>query len=621
MVQEKIDNIRKERVLSKGRKGGYPQHVIFFDTETRWKVLENEHQLHTLRLGWSCYVNYRNKKTAKRREDWLYYTTINKFNRWLLSKTKPKRTLYVIASNVWFDVRVTSVDFYLFSKGFVCTSLYSRNFVTIMEFTNDNRKVVFLSTQNFLGLSVEKIGKLLDIPKYEVNFETATEEQLKEHCRIDTLIIKTAFGRWLDYTQRTNMGRFRNTRASQALTAYRSRFMPYNIYIHSNNKAIELERDSYFGGRTECFYIGTLKKRNIYKLDINSQYPSVMSKYKYPVRLIWYGKCSSVKRLAEHLKQYAVTARIYARVKEPIIPKRIDGHTCFPIGEFDCVVSTEALKRLLKTNSIIGVSEIAVYDTAPIFKNYMAFFNKEKEQFSQAEDTFGREMAKYFMNTFYGKWAQHKETVVYVEEANPYKVETEITHNLDNGYRGRIVTYGGLTTYYEDRGEIAANSFVTIASHVTEYARFLLWDYMKIAGRKNVYYCDTDSLFVNATGYRKLKRYIHPDKLGMLKVEAKTRECIIHGNKDYIFGTEVKCKGIRKDAEEIGKREYKQQYFPTLATFLREPITEGYTVKTIVKVLSGEYTKGIVLNSGFIIPYTITEGDITTISPLDDLPF
>jgi len=490
-----------------------------------------------------------------------------------------------------------------------------------MEFTNDNRKVVFLSTQNFLGLSVEKIGKLLDIPKYEVNFETATEEQLKEHCRIDTLIIKTAFGRWLDYTQRTNMGRFRNTRASQALTAYRSRFMPYNIYIHSNNKAIELERDSYFGGRTECFYIGTLKKRNIYKLDINSQYPSVMSKYKYPVRLIWYGKCSSVKRLAEHLKQYAVTARIYARVKEPIIPKRIDGHTCFPIGEFDCVVSTEALKRLLKTNSIIGVSEIAVYDTAPIFKNYMAFFNKEKEQFSQAEDTFGREMAKYFMNTFYGKWAQHKETVVYVEEANPYKVETEITHNLDNGYRGRIVTYGGLTTYYEDRGEIAANSFVTIASHVTEYARFLLWDYMKIAGRKNVYYCDTDSLFVNATGYRKLKRYIHPDKLGMLKVEAKTRECIIHGNKDYIFGTEVKCKGIRKDAEEIGKREYKQQYFPTLATFLREPITEGYTVKTIVKVLSGEYTKGIVLNSGFIIPYTITEGDITTISPLDDLPF
>ena len=551
----------------------------------------------------------------------MFYTSINKFNRWLLSKTKPKRTLYVLASNVWFDVRITSIDFYLFSKGFVCTSLYSRNFVTIMEFTKDSRKVVFLSTQNFMGLSVEKMGKLLGIPKYEVDFKTATDEQLKQHCKVDVIIIKTMFERWLDYTQRCNMGKFRNTRSSQALTAFRSKFMSHKIYIHSNENTIKLERDSYFGGRTECYYKGTIKNRTIYKLDINSQYPYVMSNYQYPVRLLWSGKCSSIKRLAEHLKKYAVTARVYIGLEQPIVPKRIDGHTCFPIGEFDCVVSTETLKRLLKSNSILKVGEIAVYDTASIFRDYMSFFGKEKEQFSKQEDTFGREMAKYFMNCLYGKWGQHKETVVYVEESNPYIVKTETTVNLDTGYRGRIVTYGGLTTFYEDRGEIGTNSFVAIAAHVTENARFLLWDYMVIAGRKNVFYCDTDSLFVNVTGYRKLKKHIHPNKIGKLKIEATTRKCIIQGNKDYIFGTEVKCKGIRKDAKELNPRQYKQHYFPTLAGFLREPIVEGYTVKTIVKVLTGEYTKGIVLNTGYIIPFTITEGDITTISPFGDLPF
>lgn len=621
MVQKITDNRVQDRVLSQGRKGGYPQHVIFFDTETRWKIIEDEHQLHTLRLGWSCYVNFRNKKTAKRRENWLYYTTTNKFNRWLLSKAKPKRTLYVIASNVWFDIRVTSIDFYLFSKGYICTSLYSRNFVTILEFAHNTTKIVFLSTQNFLGLSVEQLGKLLGIPKQEVDFETVTEQHLKEYCRNDVLIIKTAFERWLEYTQRTNMGRFRNTRASQALTAFRSRFMSHKIYLHSHNKAIQLERDSYFGGRTECFYIGKVKARNIYKLDINSQYPCVMSKYKYPVRLLWLGKSPPLSRLVKYLQSYAVIAKVRVKVKEPIIPKRIDGHSCFPIGEFDCTLCTESLLRLLRTNSIVKIYEVTVYDTAPIFRDYMSFFAKEKEYFSKKEDTFGREMAKYFMNCFYGKWGQHKETVVYVEETNPYVVSTEITYNLDKGYRGRIVTYGGLTTYYEDRGEISGTSFVAIASHVTEYARFLLWDYMKIAGRKNVFYCDTDSLFVNTTGYHNLTRHIHPTKLGLLKVEGREKDCIIRGNKDYEFGKEIKCKGISKKAQEIDTRTYKQQYFPTLASFLREPITEGYTVKTIVKVLTGEYTKGIVLNNGKVIPYTITDGDITTISSSDDLPF
>ncbi|GAH79858.1 unnamed protein product, partial [marine sediment metagenome] len=166
-----------------------------------------------------------------------------------------------------------------------------------------------------------------------------------------------------------------------------------------------------------------------------------------------------------------VIAKVRVKIDKPILPYRVTGKTCFPIGEFTVTVCSEALKRLLKAKAIQTIYEVAIYDCDIIFADYVEFFGKEKEHFTITKDNLAREYAKKFMNALYGKWGQKKERLIDSCNAPFDIIESKVVIDSESGARGRIVTYGGVTRLYEDRGENAYNSFVAISSHITEYAR------------------------------------------------------------------------------------------------------------------------------------------------------
>jgi len=305
-------------------------------------------------------------------------------------------------------------------------------------------------------------------------------------------------------------------------------------------------------------------------------------------------------------KYYSVVADVIVDIKEPYIAHKIDGKTCFPIGQFRTTVCTGVFKLLLESNCIKQINKIAVYQQAQAFKKFVDFFGREKELFSKAKDKCGVVIAKYYLNRFYGKFGQKMDTLLDEENVPVELVEYIPTYNMETGYNGLIISYGGVRRLLEDRNENARDALVAIAAHVTEFARMLLWDVMVAAGRQNVYYCDTDSVFVNKKGLQNLKKHkwIHPDKLGLLKIEEKTSHCIINTCKDYEFGDAQKRKGIRKDATIIDKNKFQQYHFPGLYSYLKlHP--DNYIIQNIVKELSGDYTKGIVKKSGQVLPYVL----------------
>jgi len=257
---------KAEHLLKKGRKRGYPEHLLFFDTETQHRTLENGDQEHTFLLGWGCYVSFRNKDTIQHNEYWYYIKSKKDFAKWLLSKAKPSHTLYVFGSNVWFDIRITQIDRYLFKAGYICDRLYNKNMLTILGFRKGRTGIVFLSIQNIVPYSVQKIGEWLGKPKIKIDFDTCTKAELKRYCKVDVDIIKDFILRWIEFSMRTKMGTFCHTSSAQAFAAFRSRFMKDKIYIHHNKDIIELERNAYFGGRNECYRIGKIKAKGIYTL-------------------------------------------------------------------------------------------------------------------------------------------------------------------------------------------------------------------------------------------------------------------------------------------------------------------------------------------------------------------
>ena len=133
---------------------------------------------------------------------------------------------------------------------------------------------------------------------------------------------------------------------------------------------------------------------------------------------------------------------------------------------------------------------------------------------------------------------------------------------------------------------------------------------MKMSGRENVYYCDTDSLFTNANGRDRLHSVLDDQLLGALKVEGVTDEMEIHGLKDYRFGEHVALKGVRDPHNPIAPNVYRLETFRGLKGALRDHDLNRMIVTRGVKRLKRIYDKGIVHDDGSVTPFPLDEKEI-----------
>jgi hypothetical protein len=166
----------------------------------------------------------------------------------------------------------------------------------------------------------------------------------------------------------------------------------------------------------------------------------------------------------------------------------------------------------------------------------------------------------------------------------------------------QVITFGGKIRTTEIKEVESFNSFCAIASHVTDYARMLLWEYIQKAPAKTLFYCDTDCLIVNQEGFEIYKKELDSTELGRFKIEDISTELEIRGLKHYRMGKEWKRKGIRKNAVQLSENTFIMDIWPGFPLVFNRKISDPYPVHKQVKELSGLYTKGDVLDTGWVTP-------------------
>ncbi|GAI23774.1 unnamed protein product, partial [marine sediment metagenome] len=229
------------------------------------------------------------------------------------------------------------------------------------------------------------------------------------------------------------------------------------------------------------------------------------------------------------------------------------------------------------------------------------YFATLKEVYDKAGNKIMRRFAKDMLNSLYGKFSQSAAVVEEQYELDCKGYYREQTYDTITG-KSETITKMFNKIWVTFGSELCKNSFVAISAHVTEYARFYLYNLMKIVGVNNVLYTDTDSLKIRERDLPKLKRYIHPRKLGKLKIESKFKNFTIYGAKYYQADDEIRIKGIPDNAEKIGEYKYRYTSFLKQATHLRSKITRFYITKSVVKTVEPFYNKGIVQSDGWIKP-------------------
>jgi len=250
------------------------QRAIWFDTETDQIDVGIGVVKHVLRIGYAAY-SVRGHGGTWTAPVWHRFETPEDFWAFVVSKAYLKTKLYLFCHNTNFDLAVLDIFKHLPLLGFDLRFAVIEAPPTILKFISGKKSIVVLDTLNFWRQPLKLIGDSIGLPKLSMPDVSGSPQEWDTYCRRDTEIIMVAIQRWADSLVAKDYGGFAYTASGQAFRLFRHRYMTTKIGIHNNQKACDLERAAYSGGRNECFKLGQLKGHYLL-LDVNSMYPYVM---------------------------------------------------------------------------------------------------------------------------------------------------------------------------------------------------------------------------------------------------------------------------------------------------------------------------------------------------------
>ena len=621
-------DIRNQHKLKPNKTGKFPRHYIFVDTETREITIDKNTKELRLLLGVAKYIRRRDNGQISTTAT-LHFEHVTTFWQWVVSKSLKRTKLIIIAHNMSFDSQVLDTFNQLWKLHYPCTKFINNGKVAIWNFSKYESKtkpqykfdyssgelseiydvstITLIDNMNFFNTSLAELGKSIGFPKMDYKSALKDIDKLKVYCENDVDIMVKAWDSWRSFIVDNDLGVFGQTLAGQALNSYRHRFMPVEIFIHDNDKATQLERDGYFGGRTECFYLGEITNQPVSYYDVNSLYPYVMKSFKYPCNLVGHYKNMNLNDLKFYLGKYGAMVDVLLQTYEPVYPKRMNGRLCFPIGEFWTTLCGDELDSAIKKDHIRRIGRVNLYKWDYLFTDYVDYFYKSRKHYEAEKNIDFAYACKIILNSLYGKFGQLIDEYELVDDSAKADMKVWSMWDVDNQ---EWITFRHIGNKIEKTvgKKESYNSFAAISAFVTSNARSHLLNLIKTIGFDQCLYCDTDSIF--AIG--------HPSKfahilniganLGQLKLEKWTNYVDIRGLKDYTFGKQRRIKGVRKNTKIKPDGSYTTIQFRNIKGALRDGETGKQITKMVTKNLSRQYHKGRVLPGGNVRPFVLTEG-------------
>jgi hypothetical protein len=600
-------DIRRQIPFPRLKRAKIPRYMVFTDTETEQSP-DMEGNVQVFKMGWAFLWD-----TSKPMDDkyvkTYFFTDHVEYCAFFDTLPCGEGDVYVYAHNIFFDLQGAGFFKYMRETGWQADWVYSAGLTYMFRIIKGKEKLFLLSTTNYFDCKLEELGKLIGLKKLEVDFGTSTEEELKTYCYRDTEIIMRAVWYYLDFVKENELGGLAPSKSSQAMKAYRTRFMDKKLFRHNIEEATALEREAYMGGRTEMFKQGQNPEAEYIKLDINSMYPYVMKKYAQPRELVNVMSDEPFDEYVRVLKGYGMIAEVLIDTPEPAFPVRDKGKLMFKTGCFRTVLCTESLKYALSKGYIRQFYRANVYLMDDLFSAYVDYFYELRYKYTKYNLSIMVKLCKYLHNSLYGKFGQKAREDQVLDNDTDIAYKTTRDWDFDNKFWVSITYLMNKIFVKLDDGE-TNTSMPFISAHITDQARLELWQIMKPLYPGKVYYCDTDSLIIKASDLSLVDHKIDEHELGALKVEGRTDKLYIGGAKNYRFGDDWHIKGIPQKAKEVEPGVYEFESFQSQVACMKEGRETGVKITTMTRHVSLDYDKGIVSPDGWVTPFHCEFSDL-----------
>lgn len=391
-----------------------------------------------------------------------------------------------------------------------------------LEIDGEEKEICIVDSYAMLMDSLKKLSKVF-APEYEkrdldldkIIFDPLNPKHI-EYLVFDCLALKYVVINARILIHDTFGVNARYTTSSTALRYWQTT-VKFPLFRLGKEKE-EFVRKSYSGGLVYVSRVDLFSDVSVF--DVNSMYPSVMREFKYPHGSSYFTDRFEGQGFYE-VKVDATNAQFLFLTG---YDEKEEKKSARKAGKFKAFITDVEYKLALRLGYKIKIIKGLVFENSDYL--FTEFVNTcEQLRLAHGKDSVGI-VTKYIQNSLYGKFGTKttREQIYYspelLEDCTPYVDALTGEH------------YG----LYVDLLE-AEESYMLphLASYTTALARCKLVNLVLKAGIENTFYCDTDSVFVNAEGASKLQDEVG-ELYGQIKLDAYFPFVVVVAPKVY-FGT------------------------------------------------------------------------------------
>lgn len=618
------------RAIQRNHGNPSPRYIIALDCEsTRTLCKSNSNSAtHTFRLATATQCRIANDKPVGTSRH--QFTSAESLRAFVYDNCSSRHTVWIVAHGMLTDFRLAGFADDIRAGIIVIdaprakrvrtreqTDKAEQNGIVVVEspptiiglrHVASGGRMIFVDTLNWFRCPLRELGDACGLPKLSMPAWDASNEEWFTYCSRDTEILFQTFTRLVAFAKEQQLGVFRYTAASQAMSVFRHRFMKKQIYVHGNAKVKAWERASYFGGRSEVFRWGKIDTQ-CHLVDVNSLFPSIMRECRVPTNLVSYDECTMASPTLSRHDAESSLAEVYISTDRAIYPCRRDGAICYPTGRFWTYLCGAELAAAVGNDDIRAIRRIARYDCSVIFDAFVNEFWAMRRAFRESGNSLYATFAKTIMNSLYGKFAQRQPK--WQPAAEPPIMDDWSRLVIPNLVTGETTEYRSFGDYIQQRMPDAErdDTLIAIPAFITAAARIRMNGLREVAGKANTYYQGVDGLIVNDAGLTALEQAgeVEFTTLGKMRLDYTGSPTTIYGVADYRLGGKNIMAGRPCNAVQVADNEW-------LATILSSkddlfsgspPVSMNEWQQTLRRKC--HYTKGNVGIDHWVTPHAFNE--------------
>lgn len=444
--------------------------------------------------------------------------------------------------------------------------------VSVAAWRTPGGTLTIADTYTWTNSALGDLAPLTGIRKPPLPAEGDSLAAFHHRCRQDVLITEAIVRELLAFIRREHLGNWQPSGAGMGHTAWRHRWYDHKVLVHDDADALAAERSAMHAGRAEAWYHGRPPGGPFTEWDMRMAYTTIARDCHVPAKLWAADPAPSRKVHAWALEHWRVLADVYVRTAQPVVPARVNGRTCWPVGEFATTLWDTELALLRASGGTYRVLRQWRYTRKPALAGWAAWSISMTGLEPPAIGLVAKTWVKHQARATIGRMGLRTASWEPWSD-NWLPAYTGISLLTEEGAQGRrLMHVGGQVWAESDRAE-AQQSVPMIPSWIMAEARVRLWRAAEAAGLDNVLHVDTDSLITNAEGTRRLAAAIAAGLPGAWRPKATWRRLEIIGPRHYFAPGRRQVPGVPLTARQVRPGEYRGQIWESLATQLTAGIT------------------------------------------------